>query len=163
LEKKNLIMLDDGSEVKKSGLLSAKLNTLPEETFLECHDCHGRVHKVCALANSRKVRSGNGFLCPKCVLVRRADDADTEIENRESARNLPHCKMSNFMEAGLLKSLDDAYAKAAVDDGKSVEDIERASGLSVRVISHVRKKHSVRDEVSPCSLCTFVSIISNIS
>jgi hypothetical protein len=58
--------------------------------------------------------------------------------------------MSDFMEDGLQKTLNKAYSKAATVEGKSLADIEKATGLCVRVLSHVRKKHRVRDEVSAC-------------
>mmetsp|Transcript_27292 Transcript_27292/g.65375 ORF Transcript_27292/g.65375 Transcript_27292/m.65375 type:complete len:761 (-) Transcript_27292:1337-3619(-) len=148
LKKADKILLDDGTEINKSELLYAKLDTLPEETFVKCHDCDGRFHKVCALANSRKIRSKSPFRCPKCVLVRRSVDKEPEeIENPESAKNLPRCKMSDFIEAGLQTNLDEAYASAALAEGKNLTDIGKATGLCVRVLSHVRKKHSVRDEM----------------
>lgn len=147
LKPNHLIMLDDGGEVRKSSLLSAKHDALPAEVFLECYDCRGKVHKICALANSRKIKSRDVFRCPKCILVRRPAGL-TVAENPESAKNLRRCKMSDFMEAGLLKALDAAHLKAASEDGKCVDDIEKPQGLCVRVMSHVRKKHTVRDEVS---------------
>jgi hypothetical protein len=58
--------------------------------------------------------------------------------------------MSDFIEDGLQKTLNKAYSKAATVEGKSLADIEEAAGLCVRVLSHVRKKHRVRDEVSTC-------------
>mmetsp|Transcript_27294 Transcript_27294/g.65398 ORF Transcript_27294/g.65398 Transcript_27294/m.65398 type:complete len:152 (-) Transcript_27294:3160-3615(-) len=87
LKKADKILLDDGTEINKSELLYAKLDTLPEEPFVKCPDCDGRFHKVCALANSRKIRSKSPFRCPKCVLVRRSVDKESqEIKNPESAK-----------------------------------------------------------------------------
>ena len=143
-------MLDDGSEIKKSKLLSAKNDSLPEESFLECHDCKGRVHQVCALYNGRKAKARQIFRCPKCILVYRNDDYEPPAPNRESARALPRSKMTDNMEVGLLRALDLAYEKVAIENGIDIAEVEKAEGLSIRVVSHVQKKHVVRDEVSLC-------------
>jgi E1A/CREB-binding protein len=148
LASKDLIMLDDGSEITKLKLLSAKNDSLPEESFLECHDCKGRVHQVCALVNGRKATSSEIFRCPKCILVHRSVENEPPKPTKESAKYLPRCKMSDSMEEGLLKALDLAYEKVAAEMGIEVSEVEKAEGLSIRVMSHVQKQHAVRDEVS---------------
>jgi len=55
--------------------------------------------------------------------------------------------MSDFIEDGLLKSLDQAYAKTASETGISMDRVDKANGISVRVMSHVYMKHTVRDEM----------------
>jgi hypothetical protein len=148
LTSQELIMLDDGSETKKAKLLSRKHDSLPEESFLECHDCKGRVHKVCALYNGRKAKTSEIFRCPKCILVRRCAKNEPPKSPKESAKELPRCKMSDSMEEGLLRALDVAYDKDAVGMGVDISEIEKAEGLSIRVLSHVKKRHDVRDQVS---------------
>ncbi|KAL3942048.1 MAG: hypothetical protein SGARI_000393 [Bacillariaceae sp.] len=137
-------MLDDGSEIKKSRLISAKHDSLPEEAFVQCNDCHARVHHICALFNSRKAKSKDQFRCPKCVLVRRLVEPS---QVAETAKNLPSCKMSDFMETGLSNALSKAYEERALELGIDIADVEKVKGISVRVVSHVKKKHAVRDEV----------------
>jgi E1A/CREB-binding protein len=150
LASQDFILLDDGSEITKSKLLSEKHDSLPEESFLECHDCKGRVHQVCALVNGRKVNARDIFRCPKCILVHRSADNEPPKPSKESANQLPRCKMSDSMEEGLLRALDRAYEKVALEIGIDVSEVEKAEGLSIRIMSHVQKKHAVRDEVSLC-------------
>ena len=144
LKPNELIMLDDGSEINKSRLISAKHDSLPEEAFVHCNDCHARVHHICALFNSRKATSKDQFHCPKCVLVHRTVEPTQVVE---TAKDLPSCKMSDFMETGLSNALSKAYEERALKLGIDVAAVEKVKGLSVRVVSHVKKKHAVRDEV----------------
>jgi E1A/CREB-binding protein len=147
LKSQESIMLDDGSEIKKSKLLQARNDSLPEESFIECNDCKGKVHHVCALYNGRKARAREIFRCPKCILVHRPADQEPPKPSKESAKELPRCKMSDSMEEGLAGALESAYEKVAVEMGVDVAEVDKAQGLSIRIISNVLKKHAVRDEV----------------
>jgi E1A/CREB-binding protein len=144
LKPNDTIMLDDGCEIQKSRLDATKNDSLPEERFLNCHDCNAAVHEICALFNSRTAKRFDVFRCPKCMLVRRTVEPE---KVREAAPQLPRCKMSDFMEQGLLKVLEQAYSKNAKETGVDISAVERAEGLCIRVLSHVKKKHAVRDEV----------------
>lgn len=145
LKASELIMLDDGSEIKKSRLCASKHDSLPEEAFLECRDCGARVHEICALFNSRKVKRFGKFHCPKCILLHRTLEPELRCE---AAIALPTCKMSDFMEEGLSKTLERAYTNTAQKLGLDISEVEKAEGLCIRVLSHVAKEHAVRDEVS---------------
>ena len=138
-------MLDDGSEIKKARLLSEKHDSLPKESLFECSDCQATVHQICALINGRKAGSKSDFRCPKCVLLRRHTEPN---RNCEAAKELPKCKMSNFLEEGLQKVLGKAYKTRSLELGIDISEVEKVEGLCVRVVSHVKKKHAVRDEAS---------------
>ena len=141
-------MLDDGSQTKKSRLKFAKNDSLPEEVFLQCHDCKGRVHQICSLYNCRSAKPNEIFRCPKCINVYKdMQGISSEAAPKSSAENLPKCIMSDFIQDGLLKSLDKAYEKTASETGVNIDHVEKAGGISVRVMSHVSLKHVVRDEV----------------
>jgi E1A/CREB-binding protein len=145
LKLNQVIILDDGSEIKKSKLYKAKHDSVPKEAFLECHSCKARVHEICALYNSRKARRCEIFRCPKCILAYRT------IEPKKAhgtAAELPRCRMSDFLEEGLSKSLEKAYSRTAKELGVDISEVETANGLCIRVLSHVKTKHAVRDEVS---------------
>ena len=146
LPQNKLIVLDDGSEIKKSRLKCSKNDSLPEEIFLECHDCKGRVHKICALYNCRNAKPNEAFRCPKCINAYN-DMHGLPTRAPKSAKDLPRCHMSDFIQDGLLKSLKEAYQETASQNGINVENVEKAEGLSVRVLSHVYLKHTIRDEV----------------
>jgi len=51
------------------------------------------------------------------------------------------------LEADLQGSLQKQYEKTALELGRSLSSIEKASGLHIRVVSNVKKKHAVRDEM----------------
>jgi len=141
-------VLDDGSQTKKSRLKFAKNDSLPEEVFLQCHDCKGRVHQICSLYNCRSAKPNEIFRCPKCINVYKdMQGISSEAAPKSSAENLPKCIMSDFIQDGLLKSLDKAYEKTASETGVNIDHVEKAGGISVRVMSHVSLKHVVRDEM----------------
>jgi hypothetical protein len=58
--------------------------------------------------------------------------------------------MSDFMEKGVLNNLDKAYELKSNEMNVPLEEIEKAKGISIRVLSHITKKHAVRDEVRFC-------------
>jgi hypothetical protein len=141
------LMLDDGSETKKARLQRAKHDSLPEETWAQCEGCKCRVHQICALTNDRIRKINSTFLCPKCDLKNRQYPEQT-AKYTSHARDLQKCKMSDSMEEGLQKTLAAAYEAKANELGVSIDEVDKAEGLSIRVLSHIEKKHTIRDEVS---------------
>ena len=140
-------MLDDGSETRKSRLQEVKNNSNPEETWVRCDGCKANVHQVCALTNDRIRNPEQKFFCPKCDLMNRKgfDLAPSRFHRR--AEDLQKCEMSDFMEEGLAKSLKVAYESKAKEMNIPIEEIEKVEGIVIRVLSHITKKHTVRDEV----------------
>jgi hypothetical protein len=159
LSDSKVITLDDGGEILKSRLLPSRHDSLPEEVWIECDECHSRVHQICALYNGRMSKPNSVFWCPTCV--RKNEGKPREIPNR--AVHLPKCSMSDFMEAGLQKTLATAYKKKAVETGCSIDDLQKAEGLCIRVISHIEKKHVVREEVSLVESIWIISSFENHS
>lgn len=147
LKDKDVITLDDDTEIRKSNLQTAKHDSLPEETWIECDDCKSRVHKICALYNGRCSSSRSTFWCPKCIL-KNTGPGEEPADYKLHAKDLPKCKMSDFMEEGLEKTLVKAYNAKAKELGVPLDEVEKAQALSVRVMSHIEKKHTVRDMVS---------------
>lgn len=141
-----IITLDDGSEIMKSRLMRSKHDSLPEEGWVECDQCKSRVHQICALHNSRMSKPNSIFWCPDCVESKTCVDESPNMDAL-GAKDLPTCTMSDFMEKGLQKSLTAAYEGKAKATNVRIDDIEKANGLCIRVLSHVEKKHVVRDEV----------------
>ena len=60
------ITLDDGKEIGKNDLQKLKNDTLPEEVWAQCDDCHNQVHPIYALFNGRKNKTSASHKCPKC-------------------------------------------------------------------------------------------------
>ncbi|VEL18294.1 unnamed protein product [Protopolystoma xenopodis] len=78
--------------VSKSLWDKCKNNVKEKETFVFCRECKRKWHKVCAIHMDEIWPEG--FICPGCeriYTVRRRD-------NRFTARKLPTCKLSNFLE-----------------------------------------------------------------
>ena len=140
------IVLDDGNEIKKRDLSRMKNDALPEEAWVQCDDCHSWVHQICALFNGRKNKTAATFTCPKCHIKKR-DGGEAE-KTTFCAKDLPHCKMSMAIESGLQSALQNAYEDKAKEMDISIDEVEKAEGLTVRVVSNMDKKHVVRDEVS---------------
>ena len=146
------IILDDGSEVKKCRLKCTKNDSTPEESFLECYDCKTRMHKICALHNCRIRKPDEVFRCHKCTNV------FTEINglstsHPKAAKDLPNCSMSDFIQKGLLQSLEKRYRERAAQDGVDIDSVDKATDLQVRVMSHLALKQTVREEVCTCTTC----------
>lgn len=148
LKDDEMVVLDDGSEVKKNDLQKLKNDAIPEEAWVQCDTCDSWVHQICALFNGRKNKSKAAYLCPKCHLdTVMKGDAKEPDEHMKAAKDLPHSKMSTAIEDGLHGALQKAYAQQALARGVPMDQIAKAEGLSVRVISNLEKKHVVRDEV----------------
>lgn len=163
LKENEVIILDDGSETRKSRLHEEKNDSNPEETWVRCDGCEANVHQVCALTSDRIRNPEEKFLCPKCDLKNRKGFDLRPARYNRRAEDLQKCEMSDDMEAGLLKTLEAAYESKAKEMKIPLEEVEKATGICIRVLSHITKKHGVRDEVRvtmhlksfvafPCSL-----------
>jgi E1A/CREB-binding protein len=146
----DLIVLDDGSEIRKKDLQQFKNDALPEEGWVQCDFCDSWVHQICALFNGRKNRTSSSYMCPKCDIAKRSSGellVSGDNEQLKMAKDLPHCKMSETIEDGLRASLAKAYVERANELGVDLADVEKPDPLYVRVVSNMEKKHIVRDEV----------------
>jgi E1A/CREB-binding protein len=149
LKDEESILLDDGSEVRKHSLQKLKNDSNPEEAWVQCDTCDSWVHQICALFNGRKNKSSASYLCPKCHLSKlNTGEAKVPEHPMKAAEDLPHCKMSMAIEKGMQKQLLQAYEQRSQKTGVSMQHVEKADGLTVRVISNMEKKHVVRDEVN---------------
>ncbi len=149
------IMLDDGTEVRKIELQECKNDALPEEGWVNCDHCNSWVHQICSLFNGRVNKTGARYTCPNCYLskgsIGRAFSKQIKV-----AADLPHCKMSEAIENGVLAALEKAYKDRSDELGLSVDDVEKADSLSIRVVSNTEKRHFVGEEVRlTCLRSTF--------
>ena len=150
LKESETIMLDDGTETRKSRLHEARHDSLPEETWVTCDGCQSRVHQMCALTSDRIRKPGTKFFCPKCNLKNRKGMDLAPAKNTQRAQDLQKCEMSVFVEEGVLKALEKAYDARATSLGVPVSEVEKCDGITIRVLSHIEKKHTIRDEVRKC-------------
>lgn len=148
LDENDKIVLEDGNETRKSDLKKLKNDALPEEAWVQCDECNGWVHQICALFNGRRNKNTAAYRCPKCHIKNMPDEEPVDTQSRvKVAKDLPHCKLSEDIENGLNRILGKAYQDRATELGFDVSAVEKAEGLSVRVISNMGKTHVVRDEV----------------
>jgi hypothetical protein len=149
LKTEDTIVLEDGGEILKKELQEFKNDALPEEAWVHCDQCHSWVHQICALFNGRTNKSTATYTCPNCHLKKENPvDARTQIEKLlKGAEDLPHSNMSMALEKGLTAALDSAYKGKAEELGVGVDQVEKAGGLTVRVVSNMEKKHFVGEEV----------------
>jgi E1A/CREB-binding protein len=142
------VPLDDGSEVKKKDLQEFKNDAVPEEGWVNCDECKAWVHQICALFNGRTNKSDASYMCPNCYLARPESTIDRDsFKPVKLASDLAECSMSMAIEKGLAKALETAYSARAKELGLSVENVEKANGLVVRVLANTEKKHFVGEEV----------------
>lgn len=147
-------MLDDGTEARKNDLQKCENDARPEEGWVKCDHCKSWVHQICSLFNGR-VHKIARYTCPNCYL------SDCDIDRAFSkqikvAADLPHCKMSEAIESGLLATLEKAYKDRAEEVGLSIDTVEKAESLSIRVVSNTDKTHVVGEEVRWNGLSVFL-------
>jgi len=141
------IVLDDGSDVAKADLQELKNDAVPEEGWVNCDECKSWVHQICALFNGRTNKSTATYTCPNCYLAKLESGSVPLSKTVKKAVHLPESKLSREIEKGLGEALKLAYNSRAKELDVGVEEVEKAEGLTVRVISNVEKKHIVGDEV----------------
>lgn len=144
------VVLDDGTKIRKTELQDYKNDALAEEKWVSCDECKSWVHQICALFNDRMNRSNARYRCPNCVVRKKAIDPTIpkRPDSLKSAAELPRCKMTDSIEAGLEQSLKQAYQSRSTALGVSFDSVEKVQGvLSVRVLSDVEKKHVVGEKV----------------
>jgi len=142
------VQLDDGREIKKRLLLKSQNDSTPEEAWVQCDDCHDWNHQICSLFNGVQNSKSSSYTCPKCHIKNRLKNNSIEACSAvKDSKDLPHCNLSRSIENGLKKTLLNAYEKVAENRGCQLSQVEKAEGLSVRVVSSLEKKHKVREEM----------------
>jgi len=138
------IVVVDHYSIYKEDLSKMKNDEEAEEAWIRCDDCNSWMHQICALASGRKTSST--FTCPSCHVKQRknsSDNPEKPLERMNGARQLPSCALSDSLECGLKKRLENAYVEKAERLGCKIEDIERVEGLCIRVVSDIEKTHFV--------------------
>ena len=136
-----VINLDNGKETKKSLLKRMRNDLTLEEKWIRCMECQDLCHQVCSLYTQK-----HSFICPKCIIKYKNDEfenTDNPVSSYRDASALPECNLSRAIERGLACVLSEEYEKSACDTA----EVERADGLSIRVVMSLEKKHKVRHEM----------------
>uniref|UniRef100_A0A9J2PJZ0 histone acetyltransferase n=1 Tax=Ascaris lumbricoides TaxID=6252 RepID=A0A9J2PJZ0_ASCLU len=90
---------DTSNMVPKSKFTLMKNDQIDLEPFEQCKVCHRRWHRICALYNKKVFP--DGFTCETC----RAEKSLSKADNRFTAKKLPHCALSRFIEDRVNKYL----------------------------------------------------------
>ena len=64
------------------------------------------------------------------------------------AVDLPKSGLSDALEGGVKRQLDDLYAAVAKSDGVELDAVPKALPFHVRIVSNIDKKHAVRTEMA---------------
>lgn len=119
------------------------------EPWVQCDKCQSWVHMICALFNNRRnISDVMAFVCPTCVLKERKLNVELKpivSEKKMHASDLPHCKLSQFIETRVMERLELAYAERARITDTPIDQVERCPNLSIRQVSSVDKVHRTRE------------------
>ncbi|VDN60384.1 unnamed protein product [Dracunculus medinensis] len=90
---------DTANMVPKSKFKLMKNDQIDHEPLEKCKFCYRNIHRICAIYN--KLVFPDGFICDACRKERNL----TAPENRFTAKKLPHCNLSKFVEERVNKFL----------------------------------------------------------
>ncbi|KAI5057544.1 hypothetical protein GOP47_0027559 [Adiantum capillus-veneris] len=140
------IVESDGVKVQKSSLEKKKNDEQRVEAWVACDKCKRWQHQVCALFNARINKERSEYVCPQCCIaeIERGERVPRAANSVLGAKDLPRTMLSDFVEERLAQKLDDERADRAKASGRRLNEVPRAEGLVVRVISSVDKKLEVK-------------------
>mmetsp|Transcript_17915 Transcript_17915/g.20693 ORF Transcript_17915/g.20693 Transcript_17915/m.20693 type:complete len:1767 (+) Transcript_17915:908-6208(+) len=141
--KKDTVELEDGSVIRKDELKKQKNMEVQEESWVQCNHCNRWYHQICALFNGkRNERSKHeDYHCAMCILRHMDDHHIDQVEQKyqpprgHTAKDLPKCEYSNYLEARLKKRVEEARKEYAAEKGMTLDDVEAPGELCVRVVS----------------------------
>lgn len=123
---------DTSNMVPKSKFSLMKNDQIDPEPFEQCKLCHRRWHRICALY-SKKVFP-EGFICETC----RTEKGLPKPENRFTAKKLPHCALSRFIEDRVNKYMK---SNAAGKDCEVIIRVLCATDKEVEVKPLMKQKY----------------------
>ncbi|KAM7540891.1 hypothetical protein Aperf_G00000035770 [Anoplocephala perfoliata] len=126
------ITIDDQSSpvhLEKSRFKRRVNNTIVHEKFVSCRECGRKWHKVCACHMDEIWPSG--FVCNTC----RKDYGIQRSPNRFTAKRLPKCKLSEFIE----KRVNDFMKKNESHTSEVIIRVLASANKSVEVKKYMRE------------------------
>ncbi|VDD76537.1 unnamed protein product [Mesocestoides corti] len=131
----NTITIDDQSSpvhLKKSLFEKQTNNTIVHEKFVNCRECGRKWHKVCACHMDEIWPSG--FVCKTCI----TELGCCRSPNRFTAKRLPTCKLSDFLE----KRVNDFLKKKESQTSEVIIRVLASANKTVEVKKYMRKMYS---------------------
>lgn len=127
-------MADDpsqpGLKIKKEQFVKEKNDKLDYELFVECSECHRKMHKICVL-HMEQIWP-DGFTCSGCL-------QNEKKRNKYSAKRLPETKLSQYLEGRvnqLLKKRDAGAGEVVIRVMSSYDKaVEVKPGMKSRYVN----------------------------
>ncbi|VDK30381.1 unnamed protein product, partial [Dibothriocephalus latus] len=135
LEADEKVAIDDTNSavfIEKSLFEKQKNNIIVKEDFVNCRECNRKWHKICACYMEEIWPTG--FLCPKCI----KDGSLTRPLNRYTAKRIPTCKLSNYLE----KRVNDFMKRKGCNTSSVIVRVLASADKTMEVKKYM-KKHFV--------------------
>jgi len=133
----------------KAAFVKKKNEEDSEEPWVQCDICESWIHQVCGLFNKGRNKNGESeYMCPHCLkeAIRNGmrEPGTERPRSFWTAEMLPKCKMSDFLEERLLKTLEEERSDRAKSLGLPPEAVPAASDLTIRVVQASDKRCEVK-------------------
>lgn len=120
--------------VPKERFTLMKNDKIDAEPFEICKYCRRKWHRICALY-SKKVFP-EGFICKTC----QKEKGVSQSENKYTARRLPHCQLSRFIEDRVNNYIRSKLPSKSKDNHEVVIRILCSSEKDVEVKPMMKQK-----------------------
>eukprot|EP00899_Mesostigma_viride_P001861 jgi/Mesvir1/11676/Mv00070-RA.1 len=137
----------EGMAHPKATMAKLKNDEELEEAWVQCDLCETWQHQICSLFNGRRNDGGEAeYVCPNCCLkgLLNGSRVPATMPPLRTARDLPQCRLSKYLESHLQESLRRERQNRALMQGKRPEQIPASNMLTLRVVSCVDKKLDVK-------------------
>ncbi|XXG83954.1 hypothetical protein AAC387_Pa10g1587 [Persea americana] len=135
--------------VNKAELKKHWNNEQTEEPWVQCDNCKGWQHQICALFNGKRNEEEEvEYTCPFCY-QKEITSGEREPLSQDfipGAKDLPRTLLSDHIEKQLFRHLKKERKQRAKMMGESYDEVPGAEGLVIRVLSSVDKKLKVQPE-----------------
>lgn len=141
-------VLYESMVIRKADLQKKKNDEETEEYWVQCDACEAWVHQICGLFNKGRNDKDVHYLCPRCLIQGLERGERQRIEMRPQAmleaKDLPQCNLSMLLEKRVVTALQVERVARAKAQGKPVQEIPTAEGMTIRVINNVQKRCEVK-------------------
>lgn len=147
--KDNQSIIVGDAPITKKDLVRKKHSEESEEPWVQCDLCQRWVHQICTLFNGRRnVSDAVAFVCPTCICNQRLKKGERSLlsPKKSQAADLPHCKLTEYIEKRVYLRLEEAYKDRLDTHGSSV-DQGKCPPIYIRQVSSVDKAQMVREGV----------------
>lgn len=138
-----------GISISKQKMEKQKKHHVDFEPWVQCDNCKGWQHQICALYNDKRDLGENSdYVCPKCYLMgmKVGDYTPLPKTGAFEAKDLPTTKLSDHIEKRLFRRLKEEREERAKALQMNYDEVSGASDLVVRVVLSVSKLLNVKQQ-----------------